>query len=197
MGIPSALASLERETTQPSLLDRTTTGFFLSFGLKTCSQETKKLLQSIKKKLHSFVDDIRDHAPDLEVASFLHLQYRVSGVFRDKGDLPFPNFEPFDGKFTAHDGDDDLVIGSLKRTIDDEDVTGEDPSVAHRVSRHSYKKSRCGTGDQKLVEVKRLVEVVFGRRGESRLHIGKIDRQRQRCICLGFENFYISSFDFN
>lgn len=51
MGIPSAFASFERDTTQPSLLDNTIAGLFLSLGLKTRSQETKKLLQSAKANM--------------------------------------------------------------------------------------------------------------------------------------------------
>ena len=38
--IPSALASLLREITQPSLLDKTTTGLLLRLGLNTRSQDT-------------------------------------------------------------------------------------------------------------------------------------------------------------
>jgi hypothetical protein len=39
MGMPSALASAEREMTQPSLLESTTTGRALSPGRKSRSQE--------------------------------------------------------------------------------------------------------------------------------------------------------------
>src|SRR5258708_5411570 len=45
--MPSCLASLLRATTQPSLLDSTTTGLPSSSGLNNRSQLTKKLLQSI------------------------------------------------------------------------------------------------------------------------------------------------------
>ena len=44
--MPSAFASLERATTQPSLLESTTTALPSSQGWKTLSQDTKKLLQS-------------------------------------------------------------------------------------------------------------------------------------------------------
>ena len=40
MRTPSALASLERETTQPSLLDSTTTGTLFKSGRKIRSQLT-------------------------------------------------------------------------------------------------------------------------------------------------------------
>ena len=40
MATPSALASLLREMAQPSLLERTTTGVWLSDGRKTRSQLT-------------------------------------------------------------------------------------------------------------------------------------------------------------
>ena len=46
MAIPIALASFERATTQPSLLERTTAGRPINFGAKTRSHDTKKLLQS-------------------------------------------------------------------------------------------------------------------------------------------------------
>ena len=39
MGMPMALASVERAITQPSLLERITTGLPLSEGLKTRSHE--------------------------------------------------------------------------------------------------------------------------------------------------------------
>ena len=39
MGIPNAFASLERAITQPSLFDRTTTGFPFSPGSKTRSHD--------------------------------------------------------------------------------------------------------------------------------------------------------------
>jgi hypothetical protein len=39
IGIPSALASLLLEITQPSLFDKITIGFLSNFGLKTLSQE--------------------------------------------------------------------------------------------------------------------------------------------------------------
>ena len=48
MGMPSALASLERDTTHPSLPESTTTGRPSKSGRKTRSHETKKLLQSAK-----------------------------------------------------------------------------------------------------------------------------------------------------
>jgi hypothetical protein len=38
--MPNSLASLERATATPSLLDNTTTGLPSSFGLNTRSQET-------------------------------------------------------------------------------------------------------------------------------------------------------------
>ena len=44
--IPRALASLLRAIAQPSLLESTMMGFPCRSGLKTLSQETKKLLQS-------------------------------------------------------------------------------------------------------------------------------------------------------
>ena len=47
IGIPRDLASLDREMTQPSLLDSTTTGFPHKLGSSTCSHDTKKLLASI------------------------------------------------------------------------------------------------------------------------------------------------------
>ncbi len=40
MGMPSCLASLERDTQQPSLFDNTTTGRLFRLGSKTRSQET-------------------------------------------------------------------------------------------------------------------------------------------------------------
>ena len=46
IGMPSALASLLRDTAQPSLLLRTTTGFPSRSGRNRRSQLTKKLLQS-------------------------------------------------------------------------------------------------------------------------------------------------------
>jgi hypothetical protein len=39
IGMPSALASLLLEITQPSLFDKITIGFLSNFGLKTLSQE--------------------------------------------------------------------------------------------------------------------------------------------------------------
>ena len=39
IGIPSALASLLLDITQPSLFDKITIGFLSNFGLKTLSQE--------------------------------------------------------------------------------------------------------------------------------------------------------------
>ena len=47
IGIPSFLASAERDITHPSLLESTTSGESARSGLKTFSQEAKKLLQSI------------------------------------------------------------------------------------------------------------------------------------------------------
>ncbi|BEV05411.1 hypothetical protein [Chryseobacterium gambrini] len=42
IGIPRSLASLLLETTQPSLLESTTTGLFSSFGSSVLSQELSK-----------------------------------------------------------------------------------------------------------------------------------------------------------
>jgi hypothetical protein len=49
--MPKALASLLRDTTQPSLLLKTTTGLPSRSGRNKRSQLTKKLLQSIKAKI--------------------------------------------------------------------------------------------------------------------------------------------------
>jgi hypothetical protein len=38
--MPRALASLLLDIAHPSLFDKTTTGFLMSFGLKTLSQDT-------------------------------------------------------------------------------------------------------------------------------------------------------------
>ena len=46
--MPSAFASFERATAQPSLLDSTMTGFPFKSGRKTLSHEAKKLLQSAR-----------------------------------------------------------------------------------------------------------------------------------------------------
>ena len=51
--MPMALLSLLRATTQPSLLERTTTGFPSSSGWKALSHETKKLLQSTRAYIGS------------------------------------------------------------------------------------------------------------------------------------------------
>ena len=40
MGIPKDLASFDLAMIQPSLLDKTTTGFFFKIGLKTLSHDT-------------------------------------------------------------------------------------------------------------------------------------------------------------
>src|SRR5260221_49093 len=72
MGICNALASLLRATTQPSLLDSTTTGLPSRSGRKMRSQLTKKLLESISAKILGdvmvdlvvLVDDARDGTPD-------------------------------------------------------------------------------------------------------------------------------------
>ena len=53
IGIPNFFASFDREIIQPSLFERTTTGFCLSETLKTRSHETKKLLQSTSPKIFS------------------------------------------------------------------------------------------------------------------------------------------------
>lgn len=47
--------SFERAITHPSLLDKTTTGLFSKSGLKSRSQETKKLLQSSTPILDSLI----------------------------------------------------------------------------------------------------------------------------------------------
>ena len=67
MGIPKALASYERETTQPSLLERTTTGTFFKAGAKTRSQETKKLSQSNRKYILISPKTARNHAPNAKL----------------------------------------------------------------------------------------------------------------------------------
>ena len=46
MGIPISFASFERAIMQPSLLLKTHTALFAKSGFISCSQETKKLLQS-------------------------------------------------------------------------------------------------------------------------------------------------------
>jgi hypothetical protein len=51
--MPSAFASLLRDTTHPSLLLSTTTGILSSIGLKTLSHDTKKLLQSQSPNMRS------------------------------------------------------------------------------------------------------------------------------------------------
>lgn len=64
MGIPKAFASFDRAITQPSLLESTMTGLSTIEGLKTLSQDTKKLLQSTRantcryKKLISVTETI-------------------------------------------------------------------------------------------------------------------------------------------
>jgi hypothetical protein len=52
MGTPIALTSLERDMTQPSFMDSTTTGRFLSSGCARRSHDTKKLLQSHRASIN-------------------------------------------------------------------------------------------------------------------------------------------------
>ena len=53
-----ALASLDLATTHPSLLDSTTTGRPSSWGWKTLSQDTKKLLQSTRANINANLQEV-------------------------------------------------------------------------------------------------------------------------------------------
>ena len=80
--MPIFLASFDRATTQPSLLDSTTTGRPSSCGWKALSHETKKLLQSTRAytALFYFLDYVGDHAPDGEVIAFRDVDGLVFGI---------------------------------------------------------------------------------------------------------------------
>ena len=53
-----ALASLDLATTHPSLLDSTITGRPSSWGWKTLSQDTKKLLQSTRANINANLQEV-------------------------------------------------------------------------------------------------------------------------------------------
>src|SRR5665213_1937803 len=70
--MPRARASLDRDTTQPSLLLSTTTGFPSRSGRNSRSQLTKKLLQSIRANiLGILVNDSCHHAPYIIISGKL------------------------------------------------------------------------------------------------------------------------------
>src|ERR1700751_4113985 len=85
MAMPSALASLLRAITQPSLFDSTTTGRPRNSGWNTRSHDTEKLLQSTRASgpaMSQHADAARDDAPHLETLSVGNPHVRVSRIFR-------------------------------------------------------------------------------------------------------------------
>ena len=103
MGIPRALASLEREITQPSLLESTTTGLLRNDGSKTRSQETKKLLQSRRANnlgILKGMNSVKNNTPYFEIHAWDDLNGFIIRIFSDQKDFSFLLAQTLDGEFT-------------------------------------------------------------------------------------------------
>jgi hypothetical protein len=74
--------------------------------------------------------------------------------------MPIAFTQALYGQFAIDHGDDDTVIRWLKSPIDDEQVTGVNPSPNHRVAFHLDEKCGCFVFDEVLVEVKFVFQVI-------------------------------------
>ena len=89
-----------------------------------------------------------DDAPDEEVGFSADDNRFEVGVFRAQFDAIFAAEEAFDGEFSVDGGDDDVAVGGIEASIDDKDVAGEDPRVAHRLSGRANKEGRSGVRNE-------------------------------------------------
>ncbi len=167
MGIPSALASYERETTQPSLLERTTTGRFLRPGANTRSQDTKKLSQSNRKNISIAPKAAGNDTPNGEIVFRTDQNRAVVFVGRYQKDLSVFAFEVFDSQFSVEFGDDDAAVLRGQRAVDNQDISVKNAGVFHRIAFDAQKIGGGRMGNQVSGKVEPLFAVVAGRRGKT------------------------------
>lgn len=116
------------------------------------------------------MDGPDDDAPDFEIVRIVDADGMVFGVGGAEFDVAVvfvAEVEVFDGELVVDESDDDIAVGGFGRAVDDGDVAVVDAGVDHAVAVHAAIEGGFGVADEVAVEVERLVEVVFGRRGEA------------------------------
>jgi hypothetical protein len=82
--------------------------------------------------------------------------------------------QPFDGQLAVNDGNDDIVGLRGDSTVDDEQVTIENPGAAHGFSGRAHKEGCRRPPHRMLVEIELALDVVIGRAGEEANRTGAI-----------------------
>ena len=75
--------------------------------------------------------------------------------------------ESFHREIAVDAGDDDVAVGGADGAVDDEDVAVVDSGTDHGVARDANEVGGGGALDEKLVEVERRLDVLFGGGGEA------------------------------
>ena len=123
------------------------------------------------------MDDIRHHAPDMHVFALCDVYFRVIRILWSKQYAPFAPNKTLHREFTIQRGNDDAIVSSLHRAIDDEQIAIMYPCAEHGIALRPKKERGGAVVDEVLVQVELAVHIVLGRRRETRLHRGKVQGQ--------------------
>lgn len=114
-----------------------------------------------------FFDDVGDNPPDDEVIFGGDFDGLVFVVGREEPDDVLFDFEGFDGEFAVDVANGNLTGCGGEISVDDQDVAIGETGVDHGVTADAGEEGGTGIGDEVLVEVDGVLEVVVGRGRES------------------------------
>lgn len=124
-------------------------------------------------------DAVGDDAPDFTAIIADGQGWEVRVLSRQLPCAADP-LEPFDGQFTVHNGNDDIVGLRGDSPVDDEQIAIENPSAAHGLPGRTYKEGRGRPPHQMLVEIELALDVVIGRTWEASLNRRTEQRKFER-----------------
>ena len=82
--------------------------------------------------------------------------------------FPFPHIQRLNRKLTVYGGNDYITVSRIKGTVNNKKVSIIDAFTLHRIALNADKVGCRRPLNKKLVQVERRLEVLFGRRRESR-----------------------------
>jgi len=133
------------------------------------------------------MDDVTHHAENGEFLPLSDLERGEFRILRLEEDLPSPFAKALHREVPVDHGDHDLAVGRSQRLVDDQDITGMDPGIAHRVPLHTDQEGRGGVADQLLIEIDPPLQMIIGGRGKPRFHGGRDQRKAQtRALLEGY-----------
>lgn len=108
------------------------------------------------------------HAPDREVSVAADLDLFVALVGGDEDDLALSQPHPLERELPVEETHRHAAVVHLQRLVDHHQVAVGDAVVLHAVARDPGEERRRGVAHQRAVQVEGRLEVVVGRRGETR-----------------------------